>query len=195
MNIVRSLGIIVFTLLCSLTLSQAVSANQLSETDCGSFSGDQAAAQEYFEMNGYPESLDGNGDGQACASPEDGDFTGGPSAGNFDEPTCGTYVNDQAAAQEYFDTHGQPAFLDGNGDGIACADPEDGDFTGGPTAGPEDEPATDDASDDESNVVQSLPVTGSGTLAPASPSSSSVFLGLSLVVAAGAFQIMRLARR
>jgi hypothetical protein len=59
-----------------------------------------------------------------------------PSAGSYDvNVTCGSFVNDQAAAQAYFDANDQPANLDQNGDGQACADPSDGDFTAGPTAG------------------------------------------------------------
>jgi hypothetical protein len=59
-----------------------------------------------------------------------------PSAGSYDvNVTCGSFANDQAAAQAYFDANEQPANLDQNGDGQACADPSDGDFTAGPTAG------------------------------------------------------------
>src|SRR4051794_2247466 len=59
-----------------------------------------------------------------------------PSAGSYDvNVTCGSFANDQAAAQAYFDDNNQPANLDQNGDGLACADPSDGDFTSGPTAG------------------------------------------------------------
>ncbi|MGC4107678.1 MAG: excalibur calcium-binding domain-containing protein [Thermomicrobiales bacterium] len=61
----------------------------------------------------------------------------GPSAGSSDvNITCGSFNNDQAAAQAYFDANGQPANLDQNGDGKACADPSDGDFTStGPSGG------------------------------------------------------------
>lgn len=59
-----------------------------------------------------------------------------PSAGSYDvNVTCGSFANDQAAAQAYFDENNQPVNLDQNGDGQACADPSDGDFTSGPTAG------------------------------------------------------------
>jgi hypothetical protein len=200
LNIVRSLGVIFFTLMCVFATAQAASADPIPEKNCGSFGGDQAAAQEYFDLFDQPESLDGNGDGVACDSPDDGDYSAQPSAGAFDEPTCGTYVNDQAAAQEYFDTHGQPDFLDGNGDGVACDNPEDGDFTMGPTAGPEDEPATGDSTDNTSGengdtLVESLPVTGSGTMIPAAASSIALLLGMSLVVGAGALQGIRMSRR
>lgn len=60
-----------------------------------------------------------------------------PSAGSYEVTvTCGSFNNDQAAAQAYFDANGQPVNLDQNGDGQACADPSDGDFTStGPSAG------------------------------------------------------------
>jgi hypothetical protein len=94
---------------------------------CYSFGGDQAAAQEYFETNGQPAEFDLNGNGIACEDESDGDFTSHPSAGP--DPTCGTWMDDQAAAQEYYDNHGQPAELDLNGNGTACDSPEDGDFS------------------------------------------------------------------
>jgi hypothetical protein len=60
-----------------------------------------------------------------------------PSAGSSDvNITCGSFANDQASAQAYFDANGQPGNLDQNGDGQACADASDGDFTStGPSAG------------------------------------------------------------
>lgn len=161
------------------------------------------------KLNGQPDFLDGNGDGQACADPDDGDFTGGPSAGPGGpsagaEITCGSFSNDQAAAQTYFDANGQPGNLDGNGDGQACADPEDGDFTGtGPSAGPEDgsesttadEAGEADEATDDSNVVSGLPETGTGSYSPQASTGIVMLLALSIVAGAGALHGARTIRR
>ena len=198
---VRSFAFVLFALLCALTTIQAASAQSDSLT-CGSFSNDQAAAQEYFDANGQPDSLDGDGDGQACASPEDGDYTGGPSAGPSgpsagpEDITCGHFNNDQAAAQEYFEANGQPSNLDGDGDGQACASPEDGDYTStGPSAGPEDaSTSTEDDTSADSEAISDLPSTGSGSALPAA-SNIGILLGLSIIVGAGALQMTRSLRR
>jgi len=81
----------------------------------------------------------------------------GPSAGSYDlNVTCGSFVNDQNAAQDYFDTHGLPVNLDQNGDGQACADPSDRDFTStGPSAGPEGFKTTCDSFNNDQKAAQS----------------------------------------
>jgi hypothetical protein len=250
LNTVRSLTVMLFTLLCALTIQSA--SAQSDGIDCGSFSGDQAAAQAYFDANGQPESLDGDGDGQACASPDDGDFSGGPSAGpeditcgdfsndqaaaqayfdangqpsnldgdgdgqacaspedgdytsgpsagpeSSDHITCASFSGDQAAAQAYFDANGQPDFLDGDGDGQACASPEDGDFTSKPTAGPEGGSTSDAADDDTSTTsVENLPVAGAGPGLPSTPGSDiGILLAMSLILGAGAHYGNRQLRR
>jgi hypothetical protein len=80
----------------------------------------------------------------------------GPSAGSADVTiTCGSFNNDQAAAQAYFDANGQPANLDQNGDGQACADPSDGDFTTtGPSAGSYDVNITCDSFNGDQGAAQ-----------------------------------------
>ncbi|MGI8486366.1 MAG: hypothetical protein ACR2OU_19170 [Thermomicrobiales bacterium] len=81
----------------------------------------------------------------------------GPSASSYDlNVTCGSFVNDQNAAQDYFDTHGLPVNLDQNGDSQACADPSDGDFTStGPSAGLEGFKTTCDSFNNDQKAAQS----------------------------------------
>jgi hypothetical protein len=173
------------------------------EITCGSFSNDQAAAQTYFDANGNPANLDGNGDGQACADADDGDFSGGPSAGTELGPAgvdCASFNGDQAAAQAYFDANDQPDGLDGDGDGLACASPEDGNYTSEPSAATEND--TESTSEGRSTttpndeIVSNLPVAGSGMGLPTPPGSDiSLFLGLSLVFGASWLHGHRLLRR
>ena len=118
-----------------------------------------------------------------------------PTAGPGDI-TCGHFSNDQVAAQEYFEANGHPYNLDGDGDGQACASPEDGDYTGGPTAGPEDEsesPADD--TNDDGEMIAELPSTGSGAGLPVAASGIGILLALGLIVAAGGLQGNRTLRR
>ena len=143
---VLALLVLMIVAIPSLAMAEDNGPSAGPDVRCGDFSGDQEAAQAYFDANQFPIQLDANGNGIACDSPEDGDFgnepsagANGPSAGR--EITCGSFSNDQAAAQAYFEANGQPANLDGNGDGQACADANDGDFTGGPSAGAESGPS------------------------------------------------------
>lgn len=175
------------------------------EVTCGSFSNDQAAAQAYFDANGQPSNLDGNGDGQACADPADGDYTSQPSAGaeaESDHINCASFSGDQAAAQAYYEANGQPGFLDGNGDGQACADPEDGDFTSKPSAGADGgsipgspDNAADSGAHSASESVADLPVTGVGSTASTAAAAVILLIAMSVIVAAGAIQSQRLIGR
>ena len=109
------------------------------------------------------------------------------------------------SAQEYFDTHGQPAFLDGDGDGLACTSPEDGDYTStGPSAGPEEEeiqaqptkptgPMSDTTA--PADNIQGLPTTGVGSSQSPSSSSAAILTALSLITGVVALQSMRTVRR
>lgn len=208
-KIVRTVTVLWFAFICAFTLHTA--SAQSDSVQCGTFSNDQAAAQEYFEANGQPDFLDGDGDGLACASPEDGDYSGkptagpsgpsagpsGPSAGPGDV-ICGSFSNDQEAAQEYFEANGHPYNLDLDGDGQACASPEDGDYTGGPSAGPEDESESESAipvAESDDTVIQALPVTGAGPQPAVGHSNGlGVLLSMSLIVGVGAFSAKRLFR-
>ena len=219
MKLVRSIAVAIFTSVIAMCMFHSASAAP-EDITCGSFNNDQAAAQDYFDANGQPDFLDGDGDGQACASPEDGDFTStGPSAGPSgpsagpEDITCGHFNNDQAAAQEYFDANGQPYNLDGDGDGQACASPEDGDYTStGPSAGPEDgdgtgeessgsqdsAPSASSSTDTESgnDLVSELPATGSGPDLPTPLGMDIVFLmALGLTLGAGVLLGGRSVRR
>jgi hypothetical protein len=172
-KVLKVTGIAVLALISLLTLAPAVGAQPSAGSydvniTCGDFSNDQAAAQAYFDANGQPANLDQNGDGLACADPEDGDFTAGPSAGSYDvNITCADFSGDSAAAQDYFDANDAPANLDQNGDGVACNDD-----TVVAAAG-----------------VMSLPNTGAGQ----SQSDSSLMLMMGLVagLAGAAFMIKR----
>ena len=156
MNIVKSSIVSVLLLVgvggfghSALAAPDAGSSNV--DITCGSFNNDQAAAQTYFEANGHPANLDQNGDGLACAEPDDGDFTStGPSAGSYDVSiTCASFNNDRSAAQTYFDATDKPGNLDQDGDGVACND-----------AATVDDAPTASASEVE---VNAFPNTGSGS--------------------------------
>jgi hypothetical protein len=187
-------------------------------SNCVKFSGDQAAAQAYFEAGGGSannnyEGLDDDGNGIACDEP--GVFEGGgPSAGTESGPAgidCASFNGDQAAAQAYFDANDQPDALDGDGDGQACASPEDGDYTSKPSAGPETdtgsgaasaETETESVSEGAStttssdDTVSDLPVAGSGLALPTAPGSViGLLLGMSLIFGTSALHGNRLVRR
>lgn len=139
MTSIRMAATMLFALICLMGLTQPAQAAQDPGrpwewgVTCYSFSGDQAAAQTYYDENGQPADLDWNGNGIACEGEGDGDYTPHATAGP--DPTCGTWLADPASAQEYYDTHGAPYLLDWNGNGIACEDGNDGDFLPWPDSG------------------------------------------------------------
>jgi hypothetical protein len=127
--------------LAFMGMAQSTGAQDLG---CPQFSGDQGAAQAYFEANGGTatnnlNSMDANANGIACDEP--GAFEGGgPSAGPEEGPSagpesCADFLTQQEA-QTAFENGGgttgdDPLNLDADGNGVACDEPG---TLGGPTA-------------------------------------------------------------
>jgi hypothetical protein len=186
-SFVKFICVSLFVLFGAFALSASAAAGPSAgsydvNVTCGDFSNDQSAAQAYFDSHDQPANLDQNGDGQACADPDDGDFTGGPSAGSYDvNVTCSDFAGDQSASQTYFDANDAPVNLDQNGDGIACNDDaSSGDVPGSAAA-------TDATPVSTPGTVAKLPNTGTGPATPGGANTAVlVLLALTVVVAAHA---------
>ena len=200
-NVLAALAL--FALLIAAMSSPAMAEDNgpsAGPSNCVKFSGDQAAAQAYFEAGGGSantnyEGLDDDGNGIACDEP--GVFEGGgPSA----HPTECAEFTDQVAAQTYFDAQGADyQNLDPDGNGITCDQPEASEQSGSddttetdPALGAEGASTTTSADD----TVSDFPVTGSGMNLPTPAGSHiSLLLGLSMVFGASALHGNRLMRR
>jgi hypothetical protein len=117
-------------------------ATATHDPTCGTWAGDQAAAQDYYDTVIASSQLDWNGNGIACEDGNDGDFLAWPDAPSDGASVwpgidCAEFPYGVAAATAYYATWGGPESLDPDGDGTACnegaADP---DAESGPSAWP-----------------------------------------------------------
>jgi hypothetical protein len=97
---------------------------QTDQFDCASFDSQEEAQAELESDLSDPSNLDADDDGIACEVFDYGDSGGGGEGPDLD---CADFATQEEAQAEYDSDPSDPNGLDGDDDGVACEDQQDGD--------------------------------------------------------------------